>query len=40
MTHRGDFSVKAHMPQACEAKRAGTEKDRKAPAAATKEAAK
>ena len=24
-----DFSVQAHMPQACEAQRAGTKKDKK-----------
>ena len=33
MTTPGDFSVKAHMPKACEAKRAETKKDKKGPAA-------
>ncbi len=29
MTNPGDFSVQAHMPQACEAKRAGAKKEKK-----------
>ncbi|MBG6079869.1 hypothetical protein IWX58_001556 [Rubrivivax gelatinosus] len=35
MKQRTGFSVKAHMPQACEAQRAATQKDRK-PAEAKK----
>jgi hypothetical protein len=36
MKLRSDFSVQAHMPQACEAKRAGAKKERKAPVAGDK----
>ena len=38
MAYFSDFSVKAHMPQACEAKRAETKKDKKAAAAEGKQA--
>jgi hypothetical protein len=37
MNTPGDFSVQAHMPKACEAKRAETKKEEKAPAAGAKE---
>ncbi len=36
MSTNGDFSAQAHMPQACEAKRAAAKKEKKAPAAGGK----
>ena len=37
MNTHSDFSAQAHMPKACEAKRAEAKKDKKAPAAGAKE---